>query len=185
MITLIYGGSGSGKSEFAENLVCLGNYRKKYYLATMNASDLESKKRIDKHRAGRSGKGFITLEQANDISKVIPRIEEVDLGDFSTKEDSNSVILLECMSNLLSNEMFRDGKINSSDYCTKKITKDIKELESKVDCLVIVTNNIFEDGLTYDPATEEYLKALGDINKLLSKMADTVYEVVVGIGIKQ
>ena len=50
MFVVVYGGSGSGKSEFAETLTvdyCSGV---KYYIATMQPFDDESYKKIDRHR---------------------------------------------------------------------------------------------------------------------------------------
>ena len=54
-------------------------------------------------------------------------------------------------------------------------------MQEKVTELVIVTNNVFEDGISYDGTTMEYLAAMGKINELLAKRADKVIEVVVGI----
>ncbi len=66
MITLVIGGSGSGKSAYAEGL--LENFTgTKYYLATLQAEDEEAVKKVEKHRMQRQGKGFITLEQPRDV----------------------------------------------------------------------------------------------------------------------
>ncbi len=183
MITLIYGGSSSGKSAFAENYVCASKCKNKYYMATMSANDNESIKRVNNHRKMRSGKGFVTLEQPVDIVDAIYGIDQIDQGDFST-EGNDDIILLECLSNLVANEMFRDGLVNSSDYCVAKIIDDLKKLSQKVSSIVIVSNNIFEDGREYDAGTKDYLRALGTLNQKLSVISDEVYEVVVGIGIK-
>jgi adenosylcobinamide kinase/adenosylcobinamide-phosphate guanylyltransferase len=185
MITLIYGGSGSGKSAFAEDYVCNMNCKDRFYLATMKSNDSEAKARIEKHRNLRSGKGFVTLEHDTDIVNAIKAIQEIDSGSFYTNaSDNDSVILLECMSNLVANEMFRDGEIKAAEGCVHKILSDIKEIAGCVSSLVIVTNDIFDDGMAYDPGTKEYMRALGKINRKLAEMAQEVYEVVVGIGIK-
>ena len=185
MINLIYGSSGSGKSEFAEGLVCSLNYKNMYYLATMEAGGDEAQFRINRHRDLRKGKGFITLEHSKDIVNAIPEIEKIDSGDFSTLDSLNkNVILLECMSNLMANEMFRDGLINEVDYCVNKIIDDVTVLSNHVDALIIVTNNVFEDGNSFDEATENYLDALGQVNRKITEMSSAVYEVTVGIGTK-
>lgn len=185
MITLIYGGSSSGKSSYAEDYVCKLNFKNRYYLATMVAYDEESKERVKRHRDLRAGKDFVTLEHSIDITEAIPEILTVDSGDFSTDSSlpQEDIILLECMSNLVANEMFRDGQVFSSDYCISKIIDDLKELHEKVSNIVIVTNNVFEDSTEYDEGTKDYLRALGKINQSISAMADEVYEVVVGIAI--
>ncbi|WP_406544600.1 bifunctional adenosylcobinamide kinase/adenosylcobinamide-phosphate guanylyltransferase [Pseudobutyrivibrio sp.] len=185
MITLIYGGSSSGKSSYAEDYVCKSNYKNKYYLATMVPYDEESKERVKRHRELRAGKDFVTLEHSVDITDAIPEVLTVDSGDFSTDSrlSQEDIILLECMSNLVANEMFRDGQVFPSDYCIKKIMEDVKELHQKVKNIVIVTNNVFEDSAEYDEGTKDYLRALGKINQNISALADEVYEVVVGIAI--
>lgn len=170
MITLVYGGSGSGKSAFAEDLVCKTNYPNRYYLATMQSFDEESDKRIKRHRSLRDGKGFTTIECPVDIANAII--------------DKDSIVLLECMSNLVANEMFREESPKTFTECADKILDDVKALSKKADSLVIVTNNIFEDGLSFNESTKEYMRALGLINETLAKISNEVYEVVVGIGIK-
>ena len=47
--------------------------------------------------------------------------------------------------------------------------------------LVIVTNNVFEDGVCYDESTMNYIKAMGIVNIGLAAMAERVVEVVAGI----
>lgn len=62
MMTLIMGGSGSGKSAYAENYIAsLSEGKRKYYIATMQASDSESRKKVGRHQMLRSGKGFLTI----------------------------------------------------------------------------------------------------------------------------
>ena len=54
MLSIIIGGSGSGKSAFAEELVCrLPGQR--FYIATMTARDPESLRRIARHGPARAG----------------------------------------------------------------------------------------------------------------------------------
>jgi adenosylcobinamide kinase/adenosylcobinamide-phosphate guanylyltransferase len=98
--------------------------------------------------------------------------------------DADSVVLLECMSNLVANEMFSSDVPVPFEQCAGKIFEDVKKLEECAEELVIVTNNIFEDGVSYDEGTKEYMRALGLVNSWLASNADSIYEVVVGIGIK-
>lgn len=70
MIVLVIGGSGSGKSEFAETICMELPAEKKCYIATMQAFDEESRARIAKHRKARSGKGFETIEQGTHLEAV-------------------------------------------------------------------------------------------------------------------
>ena len=49
--------------------------------------------------------------------------------------------------------------------------------------LVIVTNEVFSDGVRYDASTMLYIDRLGAINAALADMADEVIEVVAGIAL--
>ena len=59
---MVTGGSGSGKSEFAESLVTGLADGPNLYIATMFPFDEECHKRIARHREMRKDKGFDTLE---------------------------------------------------------------------------------------------------------------------------
>lgn len=170
MIHLILGGSGSGKSSYAESeAVRLRGNRTLYYLATMQVYGEEGRKKVERHRNLRAGKGFLTQECL------------VDLADVCAQMDVGSVALLECISNLTANEMFRGEQIAAVDDVVEKIEQDVKRVAAQVKYLVIVSNNVFEDGIAYEKETMQYLEALGRINVRLARMADRVTEVVVGI----
>ena len=176
MLIVVTGVSGSGKSEYAEQICCkLSGDRKKYYIATMQPYGEEGKKRILRHHRLLSGKGFETIEQHKDIAEVIPVITEADRSGMKA-------VLIECISNLVANEMFADDVDNKTDTADK-ILSEIKQVAEVVDELVIVTNNVAEDGIDYDSTTLEYIRTISDVNIGLSQMADKVAEVVVGIPI--
>lgn len=203
MITLITGGSGSGKSAYAEKYICRvsneNGYKEKYYIATMQVFDDEGQRKIDRHRRLRAGKGFITIEQPRDIKKAVEKLQSENY--LKTGRSA----LLECMSNLVANEMFPpvdvsgmqaaeakketlDDPENMKDYDTaqishvsKKVLKDVSILSENVAELIIVTNNVFEDGVSYDQSTMNYIKAMGIVNRGLAAMAERVVEVVAGI----
>ena len=62
MLHVVTGGSGSGKSEYAEKLIAESALHRRIYVATMMVWDDEGRKRVRRHREMRSGKGFITIE---------------------------------------------------------------------------------------------------------------------------
>ena len=167
MMTVVTGGSGSGKSAFAEDKIVSFGPAKRIYIATMHPYDEESHKRVARHRKMRAGKGFETVECYTGLKNL----------DFP----ENAVVLLECMSNLLANEMFTEEGIRDEKEMVDKILKDISSLIEQTADGVIVSNNIFEDGENYDDAMASYIKALGGINQALAAMVDEVIEVVVGI----
>ena len=173
MMTLIIGGSGSGKSAYAENYMnSISEDRKKYYIATMQIYDEEGKRKVERHRMLRGGKGFSTIEQPVDIGKAAEKMEAED-----------RTALLECVSNLTANEMFSGEVPGTEEVITEKIVGGIAVLNRELTHLVIVSNNVFEDGNVYDKTTMAYIRAMGRINQKLAEMADEVVEVVVGIPI--
>lgn len=193
MVVLVTGGSGSGKSAFAEEyLMRLSTQAEtKYYIATMQPFGEESLAKIRRHQRLRAGKGFTTIEQSRDLTKAAQRIakpsNQFQEEAVTVNRPENSVpfirdtALLECMSNLVANEMFSGADIVSEDVVVGHILQGIKSLSAKVDELVIVSNNVFEDGISYDATTQAYIRALGRINTGVAALADTVTEVVVGI----
>ncbi len=166
MMILVTGGSGSGKSAYAEERILSMGQGRRIYVATMFPYDEESHRRIHRHRRMRAGKGFETVEHYTDL-------EELYLP-------SDGVILLECMSNLTANEMFREDK-KSEDHVQKKILKGVRQVKEQVKHLVVVTNEIFSDGESYSKETRAYQENLGKINQAMADMADEVVEVVAGI----
>ncbi len=191
MITLVTGGSGSGKSAYAESLLssCEGI---RYYIATMQIYDAEGEKKVERHRKLRAGKGFLTIESPMNVGKIrfacagesgqAQYRQETERKVQGSSEKKSA--LLECMSNLTANEMFTKDGMKSEEEVVEKIVSEIQTLSQKLDNLVIVTNNVFEDGVIYDAGTMEYLRALGRINAALARLADRVAEVVVGIPVE-
>lgn len=165
MFLLVSGGSASGKSELAETLVMrLGERR--LYIATMEPFDAECERRIERHRQMRKEKKFETAEVYTGLKH----------RDFSGKYD---VVLLECMSNLLANEMYSSA--GSQDRCTEEILEGIEHLRNSVPNLVVVTNEVFADTMEYDESTLLYIQRLGLLNKRMAQMADTVVESVASV----
>ena len=132
MMTLVTGGSGSGKSEYAERLAAAGG-TPRIYVATMIPWDDEGRRRIEKHRAMRAGKGFETVE---------------------------------CYTGL------------------ERLADEILALRSVCGHLVVVTNNVFNDGGDYDSETVRYMEILADVNRRLAAAADAAVEVIFGIPVK-
>jgi adenosylcobinamide kinase/adenosylcobinamide-phosphate guanylyltransferase len=164
MLILVTGGSASGKSAYAESL-CLG-VSPRVYLACMQPFGAEGAKRIERHRAMRKDKGFLTVERYTDLAKLsLPPCR---------------CVLLEDVGNLAANEMFSeepprdpfDAVINGAEALLKQCER-----------VVVVTDEIGSDGTDYDPAVTAYLAALGALNRALSARADAVIEVVAGIPI--
>ena len=165
MMVLVTGGSGSGKSAYAENRVLQFGDASRIYIATMFPFDEESKKRVARHRNMRSGKGFETVECYTGLQNV--------------KVPEQSTVLLECMSNLVANEMFQ--KDGAGENTVEAVLEGIWSLCRQAGDIVIVTNEIFSEAASYQGETELYQEYLGKINQFLGTLADQVVEVVYGI----
>lgn len=229
MLHIVYGGSASGKSSYAESFaLSLQGDGRLLYIATMypykwNTTEIdpETMQRIERHRAMRADKGFDTVECYRHVEHIVAKRQDV--------------LLLECMSNLLANEMYLEpdsddgglaetmsevekagvdgnassdmeetgiageAEVNTETVGTdcnagsnmaetmspvsKKIVQALVDLSTRVQDVVIVTNDVFSDGgnLIYDESTREYVKNLAEINCALAREAATVTEVVCGI----
>ena len=197
MLHIVYGGSASGKSSYAESFaMSLQGDGRLLYIATMypykwNTTEIdpETMQRIKRHRAMRADKGFDTVECYRHVEHIVAKGQDV--------------LLLECMSNLLANEMYlepdaddgsdveKTGIAGEAGFemsetmspVSKKIVQALVALSTRVQDVVIVTNDVFSDGgsLTYDESTREYVKNLAQINCALAQEAATVTEVVCGI----
>lgn len=171
MIIVIQGGSGSGKSAYAEErALSLGGPL--YYLATMKIYDEEGKRKAERHRRLRAGKGFQTIEQPVKIEEAAELI------------DQGSTVLLECMSNLTANEMFAEEERRDGQEAAAAILRGIEAAAGKAEHLIIVSDNVFEDGIAYDKSTMEYMRALGYVNAYMAELAEEVTEVVAGIPLR-
>lgn len=165
MLVLVTGGSGSGKSEFAENLVLQLHKNPFLYIATMYPFDGECHKRIARHREMRKEKQFDTLE-------CYIGLKDADVSGYGT-------VLLECMSNLTANEMYQEG--GAGEQCVKAILEGVDKVRASCEHLIIVSNEIFSDGILYDGETMRYQRYLGKINQEIAYRADLVVEVVYSI----
>lgn len=95
------------------------------------------------------------------------------------KLPAGCVVLLECMSNLVANEMFEEQ--GAHDRTVSEVTKGIENLLEQAAHVVIVTNEIFSDAVVFDGDMDSYLEYLGKINQAAAQRADEVVEVVYGI----
>ncbi len=160
MFIFISGTSGSRKSLYAEKRLSEFSCEKKFYIATAKIYDDEMKERVEKHKAMRRNKGFITIER------------EKNLGGL--KLPKNSGVLIESLTTWLANEMFDEGQ-------PEKIFDDFLKLKEISKDIILVSDDIFSDGIIYDEATENYIKALAELSIKFSAIADEVIECFAGL----
>ncbi len=157
-LIVISGPNDSGKSRFAETLVCAIPGRR-LYIATMVPQTDENLARIEKHRAQREGLGFEVFELPFPVR-----------GAPAEKCDA---VLLEDISNLLANGIFDHGANEDA------VFGDIIALRDKCAVLAAVTvSGLSPDG--WDDETSSYIRALNSLNERLADAADASVEMFRG-----
>lgn len=158
----------------------------------MQVYDEEGKKKVERHQKMRAGKGFLTIEQPRRLKEAAKKVatEKVSAGKVAAERvPAGKIVLLECMSNLVANEMFSEENLSAVmdeakiKQLSHEIISGVTALHDSCDILIIVTNQIFEDGIRYDASTMDYIRLLGDINRQIAERAEQVIEVVAGIPI--
>ena len=114
------------------------------------------------------GKGFFTIEEPRHIK------------DLNIDEDDN--ILLEDLTNLLSNNLFNEaGLKNNFKEITEKIFSDIITLKSRCNSVFIVGNDIFSTKVNQSKELDIFIECLFSLHKKMIDVADRVVEVVYGL----
>lgn len=193
MFQVITGGSGSGKSAYAEDCVtaCCNESQPLYYIATMRPFGVEMEAKIQRHRQLRDGKGFETIECFRDLSAACLSAEDI--------QTERPVVLLECMSNLVANEWFdavsAQQEVKAADCAAawgtaeldlliEKVWSGIQSLINVCASLVVVTNEVFSEAEESTWEMDRYKRFLSGINCKMAQEADQVTEVVYGIPIQ-
>lgn len=168
MTVFLSGGCKNGKSTLAEQIaVHLSRPEHLYYLATMIPHDEEDRLRIARHVQSRAGLGFQTVECGLGLAKALE------------KADPAGSYLLDSVTALLSNEMFRpDGSVDLS--APERVAGELTTLCRSLKHIVFVSDYIYSDALRYGELTEEYRRGLAYIDRCLAAACDTVAEVSFG-----
>ena len=196
MIVLVLGTPDSGKSKIAEDIVMRlaaglditgspaeeGGRNEsgrlaapagmdKLYIATMVPFGEEGIRRIEKHRKMRAGKGFLTVEKYTEVDSLIGEITDLD----------RKCCLLECMSNLVGNEMHDPRNLSLSDEELEKlITEQVLALGKSCGHLVVVANRFLTEDAGYDDETRRYVRIADRVNEILKAGADKTCELAEG-----
>ena len=167
---LISGQADSGKSLYAETRLSEFRSSPKIYVAMSKIVDEEMRERVKKHQAMRSGKGFITVEKTENLGQL-----EIPVG---------SAIMIESLTAWTANEMFTETGVKESGHVVTKILSDLSRLLEHAENIVIVSDDIFSDGVEYDALTEEYVKTLALLTVKIAEIADEVVEFVSGFALR-
>ena len=190
MTVFITGGSGSGKSAFAERVAQSlapsgapahgGAFCPLIYVATMPVASPEDAKKVERHQTLRACKGFVTLEKP---------------GKLADLPDGGETMLIECISTHVANLMFNpenapaDAAVSEHpaldvNFWTETLKKELKPILDRKENTIFVSAEIASDGTTYSPQTEAYKKVLTAINRYLVDNCDAAFELVCGIPVR-
>lgn len=170
MLVFISGGVRSGKSSLGEKLAAaMAGENRKVYLATAKYYDREIAERIRIHQKNRADKGFLTIDKYLSLGDLVPFLQAQD------------TVLLDCLGTLLANEMYErkdPDRENDPESAYQRITADLEKLKDKVANLLVISNEVFSDGITYEEHIELYIRNLAKLHIKLAKASDLAIECV-------
>ena len=156
------GGAKNGKSSLAQRIVC-AQPGPHYYLATMIPHDDEDLLRVQRHIDDRAGLGFTTVECGTDILSALRRM------------DPGGAVLLDSVTALLSNEMFRaDGTLDAD--APERLERELLAFSRQMRGCVFVSDDIYADGGQYDAWTEAYRRGLARLDRALAAACENAAE---------
>ncbi len=179
MFYFITGGVRSGKSTYAETLATslVKPLATIHYIATSVPYDEEMHKRVQLHQNQRQlqSQKYTTHEVPTDISSVFSSFAKGD------------VVLLDCLTTWLANELFTEKNSWTSLPYRKnvyqKIRATIKEVTKYPVTLIVVSNELFHDVPFSDKGTFYYQYLLGQIHQELIRFCTKAIVVEHGLPI--
>ena len=192
-LIFITGGAKSGKSKFAEELILKLNNGKQenIYLATSLVFDEEMKEKVRLHKERRKN-DWRTVETyknfENSLNKYFPK----------TKNEVKNNILVDCLTNLITNIIFEKEYIDWENFDKKSYIQDLEKLDKivknsvnelinvskKFENAVIVSNELGMGLVPNYPLGRYFREIAGKMNQVVAEKADEVYFVVSGIPMK-
>ncbi|MDD2922837.1 MAG: bifunctional adenosylcobinamide kinase/adenosylcobinamide-phosphate guanylyltransferase [Anaerolineales bacterium] len=173
-LTLILGGARSGKSDYAESLARETN-QPVLFIATATVSDDEMRERIEHHRAARPQE-WQTLEAPMNIAAEL---------ESKISQLWNGVILLDCVTLLVSNILLSLPEDSSFETVMQKVKDEIDALIAAQERIggewIVVSNEVGLGLVPPYPLGRIYRDALGRANQMLARAAGHVTFMVAGI----
>jgi adenosylcobinamide kinase/adenosylcobinamide-phosphate guanylyltransferase len=166
-LTLVLGGARSGKSRYAEGLVC-GAARTAVYLATAEALDAEMAERIRHHRERRKAhSGGVAWETVEAPLDLVGRLADV--------ARPGRPILVDCLTLWLSNLMLAEADV------TAEIGGLLGALPALESPLVLVANEVGLGIVPENALARAFRDHAGQLNQAIAAIADRVVFVAAGL----
>ena len=161
-VTLVLGGARSGKSQFAEQLIC-SMPPPFFYVATAEPRDLEMTERIDQHKM-RRGPDWQTLEVPLDLNETLKYLDK-----------AGAVILVDCLTLWLSNLMLTHCDIE------KAIASLCNTLSEAQGHIVLVSNEVGQGIVPDNDMARQFRDLAGYMHQDIVAVAQSVVMVIAGL----
>lgn len=158
-VTLVLGGTRSGKSRHAESL-CQGE---RHYIATAQAFDVEMHQRIAKHQEDRGG-GWVTHEVIMDLTEKLVEIDR-----------QGRVILVDCLTLWLTNLLLAEADWQ---MMGEQLAARLTAMKADV---VLVSNEVGMGIVPDNKLARAFRDAQGLLNQRIAQAADRVVFVAAGL----
>ncbi|MBB6447691.1 bifunctional adenosylcobinamide kinase/adenosylcobinamide-phosphate guanylyltransferase [Bacillus benzoevorans] len=181
-LIFVSGGVRSGKSQFAEKLAAdIWRQEPKnglHYIASMQRSDGEMAQRITRHQEDRrrSGLKWQTWEKP------------VSIGELASSFYSHDVVLLDCLTTWLNNELFFSaGDFQDRVFLEQlfvQMRDGIEKIKRRVTALIIVSNEVLNEPIGDNDLILTYNRLLGRLHQAIVKDCREAYWVEMGIPVQ-
>jgi len=160
-LTLVLGGTRSGKSRYAESLIA-ATPPPWVYVATAQALDAEMAERIARHRK-RRGDGWHTIEEPHDLEDAIDAAP------------AGAAVLVDCLTLWLTNRMLTAAAMEVA-------AGRLEAALARRNGLTVLVSNEVGAGIVPDNAlARRFTDLQGRLNQRLAACADRVVLVVAGL----
>ncbi|MCF6445545.1 bifunctional adenosylcobinamide kinase/adenosylcobinamide-phosphate guanylyltransferase [Nereida sp. MMG025] len=157
---LVLGGASSGKSAYAENL-CVSSGLTRAYIATAQIWDDEMKTKVDRHKDMR-GNDWTTFEAHSSL-------------EILRDMDPDCVVLLDCLTMWLNNQMMADRDIWAA------WDSDADHIAACPARLVMVSNDVGQGIVPDNALARQFRDAQGKLNQRVAAQSDLVVNVIAGL----
>ncbi|CAG0908024.1 unnamed protein product [Cyprideis torosa] len=170
--TFPQGGSRSGKSSYAQKWAEELGAEEKIFVATSPHLDEEMSERIARHRLEREGRGWDTVEEQRDISRVIEQSHGAD------------VLLIDCLTLWVNNILYtaeQRGEQFSEDAMLAHCEDVIRSAQAHPGTLLFVSNEVGSGIIPGNQQTRLYRDLVGRCNQVFAQGAHEVVLVTCGL----
>ncbi|MCP4252393.1 MAG: bifunctional adenosylcobinamide kinase/adenosylcobinamide-phosphate guanylyltransferase [Candidatus Scalindua sp.] len=172
-LTLIIGGTRSGKSAFATELA--KKHQHVCYIATADSGqssqfdDGEMLERIQKHRKSRPSE-WETVEAPLELDKAVSNLNE-----------NFDVVLIDCITIYVTNMLLGRHKEEGDEHIIDAINKLCSVCKSVPFNVIMVTNEVGYGVVPDNALSRQFRDIAGYTNQIIAGEADNVYLVTAGI----